>query len=100
MRVAALVLCAVFAFAPVAVAETQTPAPSVETESEAPAPPAEAGAVVESDTAAEPELICRTIRVRTESRLPSRERVCRTQSQWDAEEQQDRGGRQTSRGGR
>lgn len=98
MRAAALVLFAALATAPIALAETGTPPPSAEAESEAPAPSAEVDAVAESDAAAEPELICRTIRVRTESRLPARERVCRTQAQWDADEQRGRGGRQGSGG--
>lgn len=65
-----------------AVAEPETPATSEETapaggESETPAAVAEA----------EPELVCRTVTARTESRLrSSRQRVCKTQAEWDAQE--------------
>jgi hypothetical protein len=98
---------AVLASASVAVAQTDAP-PTVEATTPAPetapveqtapvvnAAPTEETAVEAAPT--EPELICRTVSVRTESRLRSaRQRVCRTQSQWDALDEQAQRGRDGS----
>jgi hypothetical protein len=99
MRAATLIIAAaVLAFAPMALAQTETPAaestqaveavvaPPVD---EPVAPAAEEGALAEAAPAAEPQRVCRTIE-RSESRLRSRrERVCRTQAEWDALQQQN-----------
>lgn len=107
MRMAGSILAAaVLAVAPMAWAQTEAPPAAAEVSAPADtatpaeattpaettdAPPADAAAVA---APAEPELVCRTVTARTESRLRSaRQRVCRTQAQWDAEERAARGGR-------
>jgi hypothetical protein len=92
--VAAAMLLAVPAFAQVetlpppettgtGVTEPQTPATSEET---APAT-TEEQAPAATEAAVEPELVCRTVTARTESRLrSSRQRVCKTQAEWDAQD--------------
>jgi hypothetical protein len=102
MRVATPFLAlAFFACGPVAWAQTEAPAaPQVAgTEATSEVPPAdaaagaeEAAAEAEAPAVAADEQVCRTIE-RSESRLRSRrERVCRTQAEWDA--LQRRNGRQ------
>lgn len=92
-------VAAVLAFAPMALAQTDTQAAPADVTAEqpaeatasadvtTPAAPAEEGAPAEEATqAAEPERVCHTIE-RSESRLRSRrERVCRTQAEWDAQQ--------------
>jgi hypothetical protein len=110
VRITGLIFAAaVLASASVAVAQTDAPqAPTVEATTAAPetAPVEQTAPVVDAapteETAVEaaptePELICRTVSVRTESRLRSaRQRVCRTQSQWDALDEQAQRGRDGS----
>jgi hypothetical protein len=93
MRVAAMVFAAVLMAAPAAFAQTETPAPEVTTETvapetttptseEAPSPePTETAA--EATPAPSEERVCRS-GPRSESRLRTRERICRTQAEWDA----------------
>jgi hypothetical protein len=98
MRMWGLILSvAVLACAPVALAQIETPPPPA-VESGGSLPPAEVVAdeqVIaeeQAEATADPELVCRTIE-RSESRLRSRrERVCRTQAEWDATRQNRRGG--------
>jgi hypothetical protein len=62
-----------------AVTEPETTAASEEA-------PAAAATETPAATEAEPELICRSVTARTESRLrSSRQRVCKTQAEWDAQ---------------
>ncbi len=93
MRVAALVFAAMMMAAPMALAQTETPAPEVVTEPTAPETTApateETQAPVTTETATEAgaapseEQVCRA-GPRSESRLRSRQRICRTQAEWDA----------------
>jgi hypothetical protein len=92
MRVAALAFAAVLMAAPVALAQTELPAPEAVSEPvvEAAAPVAEEVPVpeateTETAEAAAPseERVCRS-GPRSESRLRTRERICRTQAEWDA----------------
>lgn len=95
MRVAAFVIAAVLMAAPVALAQTETTAPEAvtetttqETSTTAPAAEETAPVTTESEApAATPapseERICRS-GPRSESRLRSRQQVCRTQAEWDA----------------
>jgi hypothetical protein len=109
-----IIAAAALAAAPLALAQTEPPATDTAVQAapvytpiepadpieptapaEAPAAAAEEPAVEAS--APEPELICRTLVMRTESRLRSaRERVCRTQAAWDefdAQNARNRNGR-------
>lgn len=64
-----------------AATEPETPAASEETTPAATEPETPAA----TEAAAEPELVCRNVAARTESRLrSSRTRVCKTQAEWDA----------------
>lgn len=103
MRAAGLIVSmALMAAAPAALAQTdglEAPRPVEATEAAAAAPaevtaPAEEAATEEEATpAAVSEPVCRTIE-RSESRLRSRrERVCRSQAEWDAQDRRQGGGR-------
>jgi hypothetical protein len=99
MRVATLIAVAVLMAAPAALAQTEPAAAPETAQTEAPTPaqtPASEATITaplaeeapieapEAAAAAEPELVCRSAE-RSESRLRSRrERVCRTQAEWDA----------------
>jgi len=93
-----ILAAAALASAPLAFAQAEAPPVAAEATTPELADPAETPAVAEGEAAAEPELICRTLRARTESRLRSRERVCRTQAQWDALDEQHQRGRDGSAG--
>jgi len=99
MRISVLVVAAALLMAAPALAQVETvPPPEATsggvTEPETPAvtepvtePTEQAAATTEPAVAAEPELVCRTVTARTESRLrSSRTRVCKTQAEWDAAE--------------
>lgn len=97
MRIQALVVAAAMLLAAPAFAQVEPlPPPASEgngsvTEPETPAASEETPAATEPETPAvaeaEPELVCRTVTARTESRLrSSRQRVCKTQAEWDAQE--------------
>lgn len=97
MRIQALVVAAAMLLAAPAFAQVEPlPSPASEgngsvTEPETPAASEETPAATEPETPAvaeaEPELVCRTVTARTESRLrSSRQRVCKTQAEWDAQE--------------
>jgi hypothetical protein len=103
MRAATLIIAAaVLAFSPMALAQTETPAaetaPAVEAvvapPADEPAAPVEGAAPAADEgasTLVEPQRVCHTIE-RSESRLRSRrERICRTQAEWDALQQQRNG---------
>lgn len=98
MRISVLVVAAAMLLAVPAVAQVETP-PLPETTSggasEPEAPPVTteetASASEQAPSATEPvveaELVCRNVTARTESRLRSRrERICKTQAEWDAQE--------------
>ena len=101
MRIQALAVAAAMLLAAPAFAQVEPlPPPASEgngavTEPETPAANEETPAVTEPETPAvvaevEPELVCRTVTARTESRLrSSRQRVCKTQAEWDAQEAAD-----------
>jgi hypothetical protein len=97
MRTAGLIVAlALGTMAPVALAQTDTPAPptqveAVPSEATATAPAEDAApaeeAAAEQTAARAQERVCHTIE-RSESRLRSRrEQVCRTQAEWDAQQQ-------------
>ncbi len=91
MRVATLVFAAVLMAAPMALAQTEAPPAEAATETTSEAPPAPAAeetpATPPAEQAATPapseEPVCGS-GPRSESRLRSRQQVCRTQAEWDA----------------
>lgn len=95
MRVAAFVIVAVLMAAPVAFAQTEAAGPVVAAEtvtqelatpptsSETPTPTTSESEASEATPAPSEQLICRT-GPRSESRLRSRQQVCRTQAEWEA----------------
>ncbi|MFN3465275.1 MAG: hypothetical protein ACK4X1_14495 [Terricaulis sp.] len=97
MRISVFVVAAAMLLAVPAFAQVETPLPPETTSggvSEPEAPPvttAETAPAIEQAPAAtgpvvEAELVCRNVSSRTESRLRSRrERVCKTQAEWDAQ---------------
>jgi len=97
MRISVFVVAAAMLLAVPAFAQVETPPPPETTSggvTEPEAPPVtqeETAPATEQAPAAEPvveaELVCRNVSARTESRLRSRrERVCKTQAEWDAQE--------------
>ena len=95
MRISVLLVAASMLIAAPAFAQIETAPPPASAEGgasapEAPAPtqePTAEQAPAFTEAVAEPELVCRTLTERTESRLRSRrERVCKTQAEWDAQE--------------
>lgn len=98
MRISVFVVAAAMLLAVPAFAQVETPPPPETTsggvtEPETPpvtqeeTAPATEEAPAATEPVAEAELVCRNVTARTESRLRSRrERVCKTQAEWDAQE--------------
>ena len=99
MRISVFVVAAAMLLSAPAFAQVETPPPPESTSGGATAPEAPPAnqdpasvtegalsAAAPTEAAAEPELVCRNITARTESRLRSaRTRVCKTQAEWDAQ---------------
>ncbi len=94
MRVAAFVIATVLMAAPVALAQTETTAPETVAETttqettttlaaEEAAPSTSESEAPAATPAPSEERVCRS-GPRSESRLRSRQQVCRTQAEWDA----------------